>query len=340
MFVVIVSSVQFVGKPISCFTPASFTDAHISYADFICWMSDTYFVSIDAEIPEPEDHEARQGSNSIRFYQYVPFILMLQTCGFFLPGFVWRSGSARLGIPLQKYLDQLNLSSRSLAEPPDYRRQLIKNVALRLDHFFRFRRQTRFLPKLTLLYLFIKLIYIFNIVLQLISLHYLMNFDWDLPSLFRRLIISSTKERHNSLQFPTNVLCDFIVRFLGKNRHRHTVQCVLPINVFNEKIFLFAYIWLIFLLVLTIYNLLVQWIFFCLFQRQITDTRSRRLLRLSSKSHGNSYAELQPINKSFSEEYLRCDGLVIMRLVDMNIDLITMNDLIDDLWYLYKVNPI
>ena len=52
---IIVSSVQFVGKPISCFTPASFTDAHITYADFICWISDTYFISIDAEIPEPED---------------------------------------------------------------------------------------------------------------------------------------------------------------------------------------------------------------------------------------------------------------------------------------------
>jgi hypothetical protein len=348
VFVIIVSSVQFVGKPISCFTPASFTDAHITYADFICWISDTYFVSVDAEIPEPEDVEARQGANAIRFYQYVPFILMLQACGFFLPGFFWRSGSSRLGIPLQKYLDQLNMSRCSIAEPPIFRRQLIRNVATRLDQYFRMRRR-KVIPKLTCLYLFTKIIYIVNVLVQLISLHYLMNFELTFNSLFQRLVLYSSTARHTSLQFPTNVLCDFIVRFLGKNKHRHTVQCVLPINVFNEKIFIFAYLWLMLLLICTIYNLFIQWILFILFHRNVTDTRGRRLRHLSSKcSVKNDYLEeqtlqrvdYQPISKNFSRHYLRCDGIVIMRLFDMNIDLVTMNDLMDDLWEMYKVDPV
>ena len=29
-----------------------------------------------------------------------------------------------------------------------------------------------------------------------------------------------------------------------------------------------------------------------------------------------------------------------MRLLDMNIDLVTMNDLMDDLWEFYKVDPL
>ncbi len=49
--------------------------------------------------------------------------------------------------------------------------------------------------------------------------------------------------------------------------------------------------------------------------------------------------DYQPINKNFSRRYLRCDGVVIMRLFDMNIDLVTMNDLVNDLWELYRVNP-
>ena len=345
IFVLIVSSVQFVGKPISCFTPASFTDAHITYADFICWMSDTYFVSVDSEIPDPDDDEARRGANAIRFYQYVPFILMLQACGFFLPGFFWRSTSTRLGMPLQKHLDQLNLSRESLSEPPIYRRQLIRNVASRLDQYFRLHHRTLF-PRLTFLYLFVKTIYIVNIVVQLLSIHFLMNFEFNFHSFWERLLIQSNTIRHNSLQFPTNVLCDFIVRFLGKNKHRHTVQCVLPINVFNEKIFLFTYLWLIFLLLCTIYNLLIQWIFFCLFQRKVVDTRTRRVHHVLSKIRDDEYSEniqrveFQPINNHFSEKYLRCDGLVILRLLDMNVDCITMNDLMDDLWELYKINPL
>ena len=350
LFVVIVSSVQFVGKPISCFTPASFTDAHITYADFICWMSDTYFLSIDAEIPDVDDEQARQDLHTIRFYQYVPFILMLQACGFFLPGFLWRSGSSRLGISLQKHLDQLNLSHRALTEPPIYRRQLIQNVARRLDQYFRLHRRTS-LPKLTLLYLLTKLIYMMNIVVQLMSLHYLMNFEYNFRSLLERLMIYSDRLRPASVQFPTNVLCDFIVRFLGKNKHRHTVQCVLPINVFNEKIFVFAYLWLSVLLACTVYNLVGQWLIFLVFQRQMIDTRSRRLRRMASKHRTEndddedkheslSSHDHQPISKNFSRHYLRCDGMVILRLFDMNIDVVTMNDLIDHLWDLYKINPI
>ncbi len=347
IFVLIISSVQFVGKPISCFTPASFTDAHITYADFVCWISDTYFISIDREIPEVNDYDqTREGARIIRFYQYVPFILMLQTFGFFLPGFFWRSGSSRLGLSLHKYIDQLHTSRRSLTEPPLYRRQLVRNVAARLDQYFRTHLKRK-IPKLTLFYLFIKFIYLINILIQLISLHYSMNFNLNIIDLLERFLIYSNTVRHASLQFPTNVLCDFIVRFLGKNKHRHTVQCVLPINVFNEKIFIFAYLWLIFLFFCTLYNLIVQWIFLFLFHRNIIDTR-RRIRRTSSKlalEQNQEYDiiqiyDYQPMTKNFSQHYLKADGIVILRLLDMNTDLVTMNDLMDDLWEFYKADPI
>ncbi|CAF1430639.1 unnamed protein product [Adineta ricciae] len=346
IFVLIVSSVQFVGKPISCFTPASFTDAHIIYADFVCWISDTYFVSIDAEIPDIDHTETRQGSQTIRFYQYVPFILMLQTVGFFFPGFCWRSGSARLGMSLQKHLDQLHMSRRSLAEPFIYRRQMIRNVAIRLDQYFRKRPKAK-TAKLTIFYMFIKFIYLINIIIQLFSLHYFMKFDFDIKDLLRRFLIYSNTVRHASLQFPTNVLCDFIVRFLGKNKHRHTVQCVLPINVFNEKIFIFAYLWLLLLLFCTVYNLFVQWMLFLVFPNKMFETRRRvrqTLPRFSlDENEENDTIEIyeyQSITKGFSERYLQCDGIVVMRLLTMNIDLVTMNDLLDDLWELYKLDPL
>ena len=268
---------------------------------------------------------------------------MLQTFGFFLPGFFWRSGSARLGLALQKHLDQLHTSRRSLTECPTYRRQLVRNVAARLDQYFRMQAKRKF-PQLTFFYLFIKFIYLLNILIQLITLHYLMNFNWNLTDLFERFLIYSNTVRHTSLQFPTNVLCDFIVRFLGKNKHRHTVQCVLPINVFNEKIFIFAYFWLIFLFICTLYNILIQWIVFFLFHRNILDTRRRRLRKLAFEQN-NEYDiiqiyDYQPMTKNFSEHYLQADGMVSMRLLEMNIDLVTMNDLMDDLWEFYKTKPI
>jgi hypothetical protein len=174
-----------------------------------------------------------------------------------------------------------------------------------------------------------------------------MNFNLNIKDLFERFLIYSNTVRHTSLQFPTNVLCDFIVRFLGKNQHRHTVQCVLPINIFNEKIFIFSYLWLILLFLCTLYNLIVQWIIVFLFHRNIIDIRHRRVQRTLSKctfEENQDYDiiqiyDYQPIIRNFSRHYLKSDGIVIIRLLDMNIDLVTMNDLMDDLWEFYKVNP-
>jgi len=148
-----------------------------------------------------------------------------------------------------------------------------------------------------------------------------MNFNFDIKDLLERFLIYSNTVRHASLQFPTNVLCDFIVRFLGKNKHRHTVQCVLPINVFNEKIFIFSYLWLIVLFLCTLYNLIVRWILFFFLQRNIIDRRHHRTNRTLSKftsdqkNDDNEIIQIydyQPITKNFSQRYLRYDGFVIL----------------------------
>ena len=61
-----------------------------------------------------------------------------------------------------------------------------------------------------------------------------------------------------SERFPRVTLCDFHIWQQGKNVNRYTVQCVLPINLFNEKIFLLVWFWLVFIAVATFVSLL-QW---------------------------------------------------------------------------------
>jgi len=53
-------------------------------------------------------------------------------------------------------------------------------------------------------------------------------------------------------------MCDLKVRRLGAV-HDYNVQCVLPINLFNEMIFLFVWFWLVLVGLVTTASLLM-WI--------------------------------------------------------------------------------
>jgi len=59
-------------------------------------------------------------------------------------------------------------------------------------------------------------------------------------------------------RFPRVSMCDFKIR-QSTNVHSYTVQCVLPVNMFNEKIFTVVWFWLFFMAVVTLVGLL-RWL--------------------------------------------------------------------------------
>ena len=110
-------------------------------------------------------------------------------------------------------------------------------------------------------YLFIKLLYLANVLGQLFLLNRFLGTDYHMYGLdvMRRMAAGETWM--TSHRFPRVTICDFYIRVLG-NIHRHSVQCALPMNLFYEIIFIFLWFWFVFVAITTLGSL-IFWIAAC-----------------------------------------------------------------------------
>jgi hypothetical protein len=121
-------------------------------------------------------------------------------------------------------------------------------------------------------------------------------------------------EWENSGHFPRVTLCDFAVRALGQKAHNYTVQCVLMINLFNEKVFIVLWFWYIFMLFVTAYNF-IRWCCDVIrFNPRIQVVRNYLKLALPPNTSLPSDREVH----AFVSHKLQMDGVFLLRLVQSN----------------------
>jgi len=145
-------------------------------------------------------------------------------------------------------------------------------------------------------------------------------------------VFSGRDWAENKQFFPRIVFCDFTIRYLGDNNLNYTVQCTLPVNLYNERIFAFYWFWLIFLSVATIYGI-AMW----LIQMSYRGRRSflKKHLRLNHRVSMNA-AELLSFNH-FCETYLGGDGILFLRLVAKNTNPVIAGELLSIMWERYQI---
>lgn len=118
------------------------------------------------------------------------------------------------------------------------------------------------------------------------------------------------------------------MRSLG-NIHRHTVQCVLPINLFNEKIFVFIWFWLAFVALLNIFSWF-EW-----FLRAVRYTAHTTYVSRQLKALDKVNRELECRVPRFVAEYLCQDGVFVTRLIAKNAGEIIAAEILGGLWDIY-----
>jgi hypothetical protein len=196
----------------------------------------------------------------------------------------------------------------------------------------------------TIMYFTVKVLYLVNTLTQFFLLNAFLSFNFSAYGAEGFTKLFSSGNWIESPRFPLVTMCDFMVRRLGSNQHWYAVQCNLPINIFNEKIFLGIWIWLIVLTVLNVLSI-ISWI--------IALTRGRRLATIkkylsvvraipSKKTRRRSGSSPPPTkqrsldmtDKDFNEfaEYLHMDGFLIFRIIANNTDELIAGRIIEDLY--------
>lgn len=353
VFTIVVSTTQYVGKPIECWCPAYFTENHVDFTNKVCWVSNTYYV------PEGAPVGSQSGSDKyhISYYQWVPLMLLIQAFMFYVPCLIWRVFSERSGININNLVEAADTIQNALY--PERRDKTIKYMIRHLDHYLDYQREyrggtcapaKRFLARnlyilcgnrygnyLITLYLTIKLTYLVNLLVQLFTLDAFLGAEYHLYGVtFLRDLANGTSPAATSRRFPRVTMCDFTIRQMG-NIHPHTVQCVLPINLFNEKIYVFLWFWYTFVAVVT-FSSFLRWLW-------IVGLRCNRIqyvrrhLKIMGKVEGDNDRDRKMSHK-FAQMYLRQDGVFVLKLVAKNSTDLVVADIIGALWDNYKNKPL
>uniref|UniRef100_A0A914DV40 Innexin n=1 Tax=Acrobeloides nanus TaxID=290746 RepID=A0A914DV40_9BILA len=339
-----VSAKQYVGAPIQCWMPTEFKGGWEQYAEDYCFIQNTYFVHFAESIPEEIDERSER---ELGYYQWVPVVLALQAILFYLPNWIWKTLHQHSGLDMTTAINDAR-RMRSLhceerrTEMSRLTHYLSESLEINLAHrvptrvlFFRIGRGLG--SYVSMLYLIVKALYLVNIFGQFILMNNFLN-NHKIGSNYSLWGFSVIKdlwygqEWQESNVFPRVTLCDFQVRRLA-NIHRYTVQCVLMINMFNEKIYLFIWFWFLFVAVSTIINFI-----YCV--ATLVPPRSRektlkQLLKQDRLQDAIDAPENAQVVHRFANYALRPDGVLLLRFIEGHAGAIVARDLCANLFAEY-----
>ncbi|CAF0770063.1 unnamed protein product [Rotaria sordida] len=347
-FSIVVASKQFSTDPIQCWVPAIFTRNYEIYVSNYCWIHNTYHINIS----EPTMKRAQEKRYVLRYYQFVPFILLLQALFYLLPRLFWRSFSRHSGIDVRNIIDAahslkavkrfhkqksimgylVSFVHQYVGDPRKHLKQQHSKINAYLNGLIYcfFRSSNVFNSYLLLLYLFTKILFIINTFVQLYAIRLLLEEKWTVNDTLKgfRNIFTAGILRTNpvSKYFPKISMCDFrIIEPNSDDGHKYTVQCVLTINVYNEQIFTLLYIWMNFVLIITIYDFL-SWLIFLLLPRLRYSFFIQRIQVQQSLTTVRAGMHV------FVYDYLQHDGFFIFRLIYANVGDDVTSTILTNLW--------
>ncbi|PAA49352.1 hypothetical protein BOX15_Mlig015595g4 [Macrostomum lignano] len=347
-FAGISASKQYLFTPIQCWSIFETGSSHrMEYIENLCWIENMYYWPLDANLPK-DNHQQRE-DKKMYYYQWVPFVLALQAVCFYLPRICWLFLSDRFGTSI---MDIIRFSMSAATVDQDKRQRMVQYLAAHIEkllyHVQPYRRgrwnqlKTRcaqIFPCFVLTkrtgfvlvgsYLLIKLLYVKNSVLQLVIMQEFLGMNgtmWGLQLLSNMI---SRRDWERTGIFPRVARCSVKVDYVGKN-NEFVMQCVLPNNMLNEKMYLFLWFWTWSIMALTVFS------FFSWAISSTMRSSRRTFIKKYLKIMTSIHIEEKALAKKFVNNFLRYDGIFILKMICYNAgDLITA-EIVREVWHRFK----
>lgn len=312
-FSLVVTSRQYIGDPIDCIVD----EIPLQVMDTYCWIYSTFTIPnriggrIGKDVVQPGVSSHVEGEDDMKYhkyYQWVCFVLFFQAMFFYLPRYLWKTWEAgRL-----KML-ALDLTCPIISE--DNKRDRIK---LLLDYFQTNLHCQNFYA---IRFIICEVLNFVNVVAQIYFVDYFLEGEF---STYGSDVIKFTElepeERADPMArvFPKVTKCTFHKYGPSGTVQKFDGLCVLPLNIVNEKIYVFLWFWFILLTVLT--GLCI------IYRAAIVMSPSLRLYLLRARSRLSSQKDVQII----ADKFQLGDWFILYQL-GKNIDPLIFKDLVSSL---------
>ncbi|OWF49226.1 innexin unc-9-like [Mizuhopecten yessoensis] len=336
---------EYVGEPIYCWCPPEFTDNEVWYTENVCWVSNTYYIPFSKTIP-PNYQVRKDESIDITYYQWVPLALFFMALLCYIPRFIWRYATAMAGLDLKKFCviakhfrdsspEEREMRLRNMATYMDvwctginrYRAGFYAPVREKLSTYCSLGCGRHFGTFYISLMLFIRFLYFANAFGQLFFLNEFLGNKFYVYGYEVFQAFLEGKDWTMSPRFPRVTLCDLEFRQLS-NVQRHTLQCVLPINLFNEKIFLTLWFWFLGLSILSLVNLCCTIAIFLI--PSFNESFIKKYLNMLGV-YGTPACSKKLAYK-FTHRYLRQDGVYVLKELSANANTAILQELFGYIW--------
>uniref|UniRef100_A0A1B6FA42 Innexin n=1 Tax=Cuerna arida TaxID=1464854 RepID=A0A1B6FA42_9HEMI len=242
----VITANQFVGNPIYCLGDIK---AYKNFINTFCWitstftMPDAYQRQVGKEVAAygvANDFGRIEDRRYHTYYQWVCFVLFFQALLCYTPGFLWKIFEGGL---MNTLVMGLNLGICSEKEK-DAKKKAILGYLKRYIHNHNL---------YAIRYWFCELLCFINIIGQL----YLMDrfFDGEFLTYGWKVLNMSSDNQENRMDpmvyiFPRMTKCTFHKFGPSGSIQLHDSLCLLPLNIVNEKTYIFIWFWYAILLAL------------------------------------------------------------------------------------------